>query len=244
MKSKKIVGIIPARLGSTRLPEKMLITIDGKPLIQHTYENALKCEVLNEVVVATDDRSIYDTINSFGGQVVMTSKDCLSGSDRLAEAVRDNPRFNDIDIIVNIQGDEPKISSETIAAVAKALVDDNEFQVSTACVKIQNEEDAFNRSIVKCVKGCNGQALYFSRAMIPHGKKGAFNEEISYYKHLGIYAYRKDFLLKYLELPPTPLQIAEDLEQLKILEHGVGIFVVEVFHDSVGIDTLEDLKKI
>ncbi len=235
----KVIGLIPARLASERLPNKMLIDIKGKTLIQRTYENALKCKELTEVFVATDSAEIRKNVESFGGKVIMTSETCRNGSDRCAEAAKDL----DADVIVNIQGDEPDLDPMTIKKVVEVFEEDPDVQVSTACIKIQTANDAVDPSVVKCVFDSRKRALYFSRAMIPYGKKGEFNPENVYYKHFGIYAYRKDFLTQYPLLPHTPLQQAEDLEQLKILEHGFCIHVVEVEKDCVGIDTHEDLEK-
>lgn len=239
---KKIIGIIPARMASTRFPMKMLADVNGTPLIQLTYQNALRCKKLDDLLVATDDQRIYEVVKSFGGKVVMTSVDCPSGSDRIAEAMRNTPEIQDAEIVINIQGDEPTIDPMTIEKVAAALEDFPKADVSTACIKISNPKDASNPSIVKCVMDLNGRALYFSRALIPHNKSGQHRPETVYYKHIGIYAYRNRFLQHYSELTPTPLQTAEDLEQLKILEHGFNIQVVEVFNDCIGIDTPEDLE--
>jgi len=242
--SKKIIGVIPARLASTRFPQKMLADVKGKPLIQLTYENALRCKKLDDLVVATDDAAIYDAVQSFGGKVVMTSVDCPSGSDRVAEAVRNDSTLHNAAIIINIQGDEPTIDPNTIESVMKALEEHPEADVATACIRIANEEDGLNPSVVKCVMDLQGRALYFSRALIPHGKRASFDKATTYYKHLGIYAYRNNFLQHYSELSSTPLQIAEDLEQLKILEHGFRIQVAEVFKDCIGIDTPADLLNL
>lgn len=242
--SKKIIGIIPARIGSTRFPKKMLADVKGKPLIQLTYENALRCKKLDDLVVATDDSNIYDVVRSFGGQVVMTSTDCPSGTDRAAEAIRNNPFLQDAEIVINIQGDEPTIDPSTIECVAEVLEQHPQANVSTACLRITNKEDTVNPSVVKCVMNLQGRALYFSRALIPHDKSGCFNKNTTYYKHIGIYAYRSEFLQHYSELSSTPLQIAEDLEQLKILEHGFYIQIAEVYKDCAGIDTPTDLLNL
>ncbi|MEC7840085.1 MAG: 3-deoxy-manno-octulosonate cytidylyltransferase [Chlamydiota bacterium] len=241
MSDPKIIGIIPARISSVRFPQKMLADIQGKPLIQVTYENALKCKKLDQLIVATDSQKIYDCVQKFGGSVVMTSPSCQSGTDRVAEVIKAST-FESAELIVNIQGDEPDIPSQTIQGVIEALENDQTADVATPCVKIASESDIQSTSNVKCVFDLNNHALYFSRAMIPHGKSRDFNPEVPYYKHLGLYVYRRNFLLKYQQLPLTPLQKAEDLEQLKILEHGYRIRVVEVESDCVGIDTTEDLK--
>lgn len=238
---KKIVGIIPARFASVRFPQKMLADVKGKPLIQRTYENALRCKKLDALIVATDDATIYQAVQVFGGQAVMTSVDCPSGSDRAAEVMRLCPELQEAEVIVNIQGDEPTIDPETIEKVVSALQDIPDAEVSTACIRLTRAEEALNPSVVKCVRDLQGRALYFSRALIPQGKQPGFQTATPYYKHIGIYAFRPSFLQQYSALPMTPLQKAEDLEQLKILEHGFRIQIVEVFTDCIGIDTPADL---
>ncbi len=239
---KHTLGMIPARFGSTRFPGKPLAKISGKSLIQRTYENAKKCNALDELVVATDDRKIFNHVTSFGGKSVMTSSDCPTGTERLAEAVKEN--YPDTDLIVNIQGDEPFLEPDVIVKVIQALDDDLVAVMSTAVVKIDSEEDALNYSVNKCVMDENGNALYFSRTLIPSGHGGSWRPDITYYKHLGIYGYRRDFLLHYADLQPTPLQLAEDLEQLKVLEHGFRIKVAVVESNSIGVDHPEDIKKV
>jgi 3-deoxy-manno-octulosonate cytidylyltransferase (CMP-KDO synthetase) len=243
MTPPRILGIIPARLGSTRLPEKMLISLNGKPLIQRTYENAKKSNRLHDLYVATDDKRIFETVLTFGGKAIMTSPDCPTGTDRLAEAVGKDSYLASFGIIVNIQGDEPTMSPQTIDKVVTSLLETSDAEVSTACILINDPDLWKKNSVVKCVMDKWGYALYFSRAPIPLGKADKFSKQNSYFKHLGIYAYRKDFLLAYPNLGATPLQIAEDLEQLKILEHGFRIKVALVENDSQGIDVLDDLKK-
>jgi len=242
MNDNKIIGIIPARIASERFPEKMLADIKGKPLIQRTYENAILCKKLDNLIVATDSKQIYQAVKKFNGNVVMTSANCHSGTDRVAEVARSDS-FSQAEIIVNIQGDEPDIAPSTIQKVIEALENDLKADVATPCVKITSKDELKTTSTVKCVFDLKGRALYFSRAMIPHGKSSDFNPEHPYYKHLGLYVYRRNFLLKYPKLPISPLQRAEDLEQLKILEHGYSIHIVEVENDCVGIDTAEDLQK-
>jgi 3-deoxy-manno-octulosonate cytidylyltransferase (CMP-KDO synthetase) len=243
-KELKIVGIIPARYGSTRFPGKILAPIAGKTLIERTYHNARLSPLLQHLVVATDDQRIYDHVHSFGGEVVMTSPTCATGTDRLVEAVKKDPRFNDIDIIVNIQGDEPCVDPQVTQQVIEALINDPFAVMSTAVVQLTCLEEAHNPSIVKCVMDTSGNALYFSRALIPAGHTQTMQPHVNYYRHIGIYAYRRDFLLQYAELPRTPLQNAEDLEQLKILEHGFRIKTAVVNQTSIGVDTPEDIQKV
>ena len=238
----KIIGMIPARYESSRFPGKPLSLISGKSLIQRTYENSIRCKLLDDVVVATDDDRILKHVESFGGKAVMTSPNCPTGTERLSEAIHAN--FKDADIIINIQGDEPLLEPEVIQKVGEELTKDPVAVMSTAVVKIISEEEAYSRSVNKCVMDSDGNALYFSRSLIPGGHSGKWNSNLTYYKHLGIYGYRRDFLFHYAELSPTPLQIAEDLEQLKVLEHGFRIKVAVVESQSIGVDTPEDINKV
>jgi 3-deoxy-manno-octulosonate cytidylyltransferase (CMP-KDO synthetase) len=240
----KIIGMIPARYASTRFPGKILAPIAGKTLIQRTYENAKRCTLLHKLIVATDDMRIYSHVKDFGGEVVMTSPTCATGSDRLVEALKNNLQFNDASIIVNIQGDEPCLDPEVIHKVTEALLADPIAVMSTAVVKIDNAEDAANPSVVKCVMDKQNNALYFTRALLPAGHTLKMRPGINYYRHMGVYCFRKHFLMQYADLPPSPLQLAEDLEQLKILEHGFRIKVAIVDDFSIGVDTPEDIKKV
>jgi 3-deoxy-manno-octulosonate cytidylyltransferase (CMP-KDO synthetase) len=240
----QIIGIIPARYGSTRFPGKPLFYISGKTLLQRTYENAKRSSVLDDLIVATDDQRIFDHVQSFGGKVVMTSENCPTGTDRLAEVLEKYPNWTQAAAIVNIQGDEPCLDPATVNEVARILISDPQADMSTAATPLLSEEDAQSSSIVKCVMDQFQNALYFSRALIPSNKKQNFNSKVSYFRHLGIYAYRPHFLLKYQKLSATPLQIAEDLEQLKVLEHGYRIKVAIVDHVSIGVDTPEDVNKV
>lgn len=243
-KNQRVIGVIPARYGSTRLPAKPLAKLGDKTLIQSTYENAKRCSVLDDVIVATDDERIFDHVTSFGGQVFMTSKTCPSGTDRIAELISKESSLSDCQIIVNIQGDEPLLESHVIEHIVALLKDNPKAPVATAAVPITSEEEATNHSVVKCVMDLQGNALYFSRTLIPNGKHGKWREDVSYFKHLGVYGYHRDFLLHYGQLTPTPLQLSEDLEQLKVLEHGYQIKVAIVESHSIGIDTPEDLNQV
>jgi 3-deoxy-manno-octulosonate cytidylyltransferase (CMP-KDO synthetase) len=247
MKSRShplIVAIIPARFGSIRFPGKPLIEIQGKSLLQRTYENTKRCKDLNQIIIATDDQRIFQHVHDFGGQVVMTPEECATGTDRLAFVLNNDTKLKNVDLIVNVQGDEPCIDPCIISALIKILLEDPTAVMSTAVVKFDNEDEAMSPSEVKCVLSLDGTALYFSRTLIPGSKTPGFNKEKTYYKHLGIYAYRPDFLLKYTELPQTPLQIAEDLEQLKVIEHGYKIKAIIVDSNSPGVNIPEDIKKI
>lgn len=243
-KPQRIIGIIPARYGSSRFPGKPLANISGKSLIQRTYENAQRCRSLQDLIVATDDERIFKKVLEFGGKAVMTSPTCPTGTERLAEAVKQNSDYDDVELIINIQGDEPLIDPTTLEQVIHALQESPEADMSTAVVKITSREEAENYSTVKCTINLKREALYFSRTLIPNGHQGQWQPNVTYYKHLGIYAYRRHFLIHYAELAPTPLQIAEDLEQLKVLEHGSIIKVAIVEDTSIGVDTLADIHKV
>ncbi|MBA3958048.1 MAG: 3-deoxy-manno-octulosonate cytidylyltransferase [Parachlamydiaceae bacterium] len=239
-----VIGMIPARLASTRFPGKILHPIAGKSLIQHTFENAQRCNLLKSLIIATEDKRVFDHVTSFGARAIMTSVDCLTGTDRIVEALRNNNEWNDADIIVNIQGDEPCLDPEVIQKVVEALVNDPEAVMSTAATKLECAEEALSSSIVKCAIDQNGNALYFSRALIGAGKSGKWHPKMPIFRHMGLYAFRRDFLLKYGDLPVTPLQLAEDLEQLKVLEHGFRIKVALVDHFSIGVDIPDDIQKV
>lgn len=239
-----IVGIIPARYESSRFPGKPLALILNKSLIQHTYENANRCKLFTKLIIATDDQRIYKHAQSFGAEVVMTSPQCPTGTDRLVEVLKSTPSIKDASIIINVQGDEPCLNLENIEKTVHLLLENPNASMSTLCAPLRSKEEAFNPSIVKCTIDQHGNALYFSRALIPYGKNGVFLPNVHYYRHLGIYGFRRDFLLKYAVLPPTPLQIAEDLEQLKALEHGYSIKVGITEHYSPDVNTPEDIKKV
>jgi 3-deoxy-manno-octulosonate cytidylyltransferase (CMP-KDO synthetase) len=238
-----VVGIIPARYGSTRFPGKPLVKINGTTLIQRTYESAKQCAALDDLIVATDDLRILDHVHLFGGKGIMTSIECPTGTDRLVEVLKNDISLQGASIVVNIQGDEPCVEPLVIEKVVEILVNNPHAVMSTAAVKLKKEE-AYNSSITKCVIDKHGNALYFSRALIPAGKDLLFKPNINYLKHLGIYGYRRNFLLHYSQLEPTPLQIVEDLEQLKVLEHGYEIKIAIVESESIGVDNPEDIQKI
>lgn len=238
-----IYAIIPARFGSVRFPGKPLAKIHGKSLIQHTYENATMTQAFDRVVVATDHELIFEEVQKFSGEVVYTSQNCPTGTDRIINALKLYPELNAADIIVNLQGDEPKISKDTLEKIIHLLKTDQEAVISTAAVRILHKEEALSPSCVKCVLNKKGDALYFSRSLIPGNKNSSYEEHFPYYRHLGVYAFRREFLYHYETLSPTPLQLFEDLEQLKVLEHGFKIKVAIVESDSIGVDTPDDLKK-
>jgi 3-deoxy-manno-octulosonate cytidylyltransferase (CMP-KDO synthetase) len=231
MKSDAAIAIIPARFNSTRFPGKPIVNIEGKPLIEHVYKRVAKASLVTRILVATDDRRIADAVERFGGSAFMTRNDHPSGTDRLAEAAQGLAPET---LVVNVQGDEPMIDPADIdRAIAAAQKGDAE--IITLMTKISNsKEDDPNR--VKVVTDRNGIALYFSRSRIP--SRGTC------FLHVGLYVYRVDFLQKFTKLERTPLEIAESLEQLRALEHGYRIRVVEVENESWGIDTPEDLQRL
>jgi 3-deoxy-manno-octulosonate cytidylyltransferase (CMP-KDO synthetase) len=243
-----VVAIIPARYGSTRLPGKPLADIGGKPMIQHVYESAVKARALDRVLVATDDRRIRDVVQSFGGEVMMTSKRHRSGTDRLAEVAR----HIKAKWLVNIQGDLPFIRAETIARTVAPMRRDRMIPMATACTPIYDEEEWRNPNVVKVLADRTGFALYFSRAPIPFarnvavdpsGRKKSAERPLFGYRHLGLYVYRRDFLLKFARLRPTALERVESLEQLRALENGYPVYVARVNERCVEVDTPADLKK-
>ena len=234
----KVLCVIPARYASTRLPGKPLSMIAGKPMIQHVYERACQAQLPNEVVVATDNELVEKAVLDFGGKAVMTSPDHPSGTDRLAEVALMYP---DVDVIVNVQGDEPMIPSEVIDRLAEAFNGDADLNMATMKV-VMDEEDYENPAAVKVVTDQQGYALYFSRSLMPYPRNKP--EGFKVFKHVGIYAYRRNFLLKYAALAPTPLEKAESLEQLRALENGYKIKVLESDFQGIGVDTPEDLAAV
>ncbi len=232
----KIAGVIPARYNSTRLPGKPLADLGGKPVIQYVYESAVKA--LDDVYVATDDDRIVDVVTSFGGRAVMTDPEHSCGSNRIAEVAK----ALDVDVVVNIQGDEPFIDPEMIRDVVQPMRVEPDIQMTTLCRKILIEDDLKNPSIVKVVINNRGNALYFSRSLIPYPRYGGFCD---WYEHIGLYAYRKAFLLDYVEWPASVLEQTESLEQLRVLENGYDIRMVEsnIGYGAPCIDTPEDLVR-
>ncbi len=241
---QEIYGVIPARLGGQRFPRKILAPILGKSLIQHTFENAKRFTRLKKLVVATDTEEIAGHVRSFGGEVILTSSECRNGTERMQEVMEKMGEVSQNAIFINIQGDEPLVSPHTLTAITDLLMHDKSASMATAASLIEKEEDATSPSVVKCVFTQNGNALYFSRSLIPGSKQGVWCEKTPYYRHIGIYAYRKDLLANYTLLSETPLQKTEDLEQLKILEHGYIIKIAVVQERSLGIDTPDDISKI
>lgn len=235
----KTIGIIPARYGSTRLPGKPLKDICGKPMIQHVYERACRAGSLDRVIVATDDIRIVDAVHAFGGEAELTRADHPTGSDRVAEiAAR-----HDCDIVVNVQGDEPMILPEIIDEITAALMGDTSLVMATGCFRITKESMLHDPNVVKVVMDIHSNALFFSRSLIPYPRN---EKSFEAFEHIGIYAYTKDFLMKFITLPATPLASAESLEQLKVMEHGYKIRTVRTAfpYHALSVDTQEDLDEV
>jgi 3-deoxy-manno-octulosonate cytidylyltransferase (CMP-KDO synthetase) len=241
----KSAVIIPARYASTRLPRKLLLNETGKPLIQYTYEAALRAALPVSVSVACDHQEIFEAVQHFGGNVVMTDPNAPSGTDRVAEVAA---ALDGIDIIVNVQGDEPELSGKSIDLVIKMLTENPAAVMSTLATPIRNREQLEDPSCVKVVFDQNGRALYFSRSVIPH-PRGGIKEEMFlqmpplFYQHIGMYAYRRNFLLSLSRLPQSDLEKTENLEQLRVLHHGNSIMVGIVDEPTFGIDTPEDYRR-
>ncbi len=238
--SMNIIGVIPARWASTRFKGKVLAKINGIPMIQHVWQQAKKSRLLDEVFIACDDEKVFDAAQGFGAAVVMTSPAHSSGTERIAQAFR----HTDAKIIVNIQGDEPLIQPGVIDSLAQALLDDESCSMGTVIKVITDENDLNNPNVVKVVIDQNKNALYFSRTAIPFHREKESLKDSCYYKHLGLYAYRRDFLLAFKDLPVSRLEQAEKLEQLRALEAGHKIKTVETEHDTIGVDTPEDLDRV
>lgn len=236
-KPQTAVGIIPARLAATRLPNKPLLDIGGKPMIRWVYERASTAHLLNDVIVATPDDEIKQCVESFGGKAVMTSEAHRSGTDRIAEAAKDIAA----DIIVNIQGDEPLLDPSAVDALVCAMVNDPTIPMASLMCRLAVPEEAEDPAVVKVVTDQQGFALYFSRSWIPYPRHP---EHSTVRKHIGIYAYRRDFLFTFASLAPTSLEKTESLEQLRALEHGYKIKMIETAFSPTSVDTHEDLEKV
>lgn len=240
----KFIAIIPARYASTRFPGKPLVSINGKPMIQLVYEQCLK--VFDLVVVATDDERIQQAVKAFGGMVVMTSIDHTSGTDRIAEAVKIIANDYSFDVVVNVQGDEPFIQPVQLQQLCDCF-DEPTVDIATLITPINDRDTLFDVNKVKAVVSTNNNAMVFSRQAIPCMRdldKELWHQHHQYYLHLGLYAYRKEVLLAITKLQPTPLEKAEKLEQLRWLENGYKIATAITYHQSIGIDTPDDLEKV
>lgn len=233
----KILCVIPARYASTRLPGKPLADIVGKPMIQHVYERSAQATIPQQVVVATDDEKVFQAVQQFGGKVVMTSSGHQTGTDRLAEVAS---KYAEVDVIINVQGDEPLIDPKVIDELAQEFLNDTALQMASV-MSIMDTEDYQNPNAVKVVTDLNNNALYFSRSLLPYPRVAG---KANVYKHIGIYAYKKDFLLKFAKLEPTPLEQSESLEQLRALENGYKIKMIKTKSKFIGVDSIEDLQTV
>jgi 3-deoxy-manno-octulosonate cytidylyltransferase (CMP-KDO synthetase) len=239
MKKQKIIGMIPARYASTRFRGKVIADIVNKPMIQRVYEQANKSTILDQLIVAVDDERVFECVKGFGGKVIMTSTAHESGTDRIAEAIENI----DAEIVVNIQGDQPLFDARMIEEAVQPMLEDSNIQMSTLKTKI-GKEDYNDPAVVKVVVDENNNALYFSRSLIPYSRDKI---KMDVYEHVGLYVYRKDFLLKMSKLPRTYLEKIEMLEQLRVLENGYKIKVIETKCESISgisVDTPEDLIKV
>ncbi len=232
-------AVIPARMHSTRLPGKPLLKIAGIPMILRVLERARACAALSRVIVATDSEEIQAVVREAGGESWLTSPLHKTGSDRVAEVAS---RLQD-EFILNLQGDEPLVPISTLDALVEFGRRCPDLTVATPMVPLREESDILNPNIVKVVAARDGRALYFSRHAIPYVKR-ADATSTGHFKHVGIYLYRRDFLLRFVHLPPTPLEMAESLEQLRVLEHGYPVYMVPVDEDSISVDTPEDLQLV
>ena len=237
---RKILGVIPARLQSSRFPGKVLAEISSKPMVQHVYERASQARYLTSTIIATDDERVYEAAREFGAHVRMTRSDHPSGTDRVAEVAS----AENAEIVVNIQGDEPLIDPDAIDAAILPLVHDPDVIMSTLKKKIEDPREVQDPNVVKVVTDRAGDAIYFSRCPIPYQRDRNAGGAPPYFKHIGLYVYKRDFLMEYPALPVGPLEQAERLEQLRALENGYRIRVVETEYESVGVDTPEDLERV
>ncbi|MHA1378139.1 MAG: 3-deoxy-manno-octulosonate cytidylyltransferase [Candidatus Helarchaeota archaeon] len=237
MKKEKITVVIPTRYHSTRLEGKILADICGKPMIYHVYHQVKKARKIDEIIVATDDVRIKDAVEKFNGNVIMTSKKHKTGTDRIGEVASNIST----DIILNIQGDEPLIQPEVIDQLSDLISTNKKIQMATLVTDNILNDELNNPNDVKVVIDQNNYALFFSRALIPYPRNKKFAR---YYKHIGVYGYKRDFLLKFIKMKQTPLELAESLEQLRALENGIRIKVGITKYRTIGVDTIEDLEKV
>lgn len=240
--AREILAIIPARFASQRFPGKVIAELAGKPLVVHTYERTIQAKCITKAVIATDDACVVEALKPYDIEVIMTSPDHPSGTDRIAEVARTSTA----DIIVNVQGDEPMLDPNTIDAAVKALLDDPKLDMATAKHAISDPADIVNPNVVKVVTDTRGRALYFSRSPIPHIRDLADQpaQHPAYWQHIGLYVFRRSFLLDYADMAPTDLEGYEKLEQLRVLENGHSMAVVETTFKSIGVDTPEDLEQV
>jgi 3-deoxy-manno-octulosonate cytidylyltransferase (CMP-KDO synthetase) len=240
-KRNRVVAVIPARYGSTRFPGKLLATLAGRPVIEYVVRRAKLAASVDRVLVATDDERIFACVKGFGGEVVMTSADHPTGTDRIGEAVRDIP----CDIVVNVQGDEPAVDPAAIDAAVAPLLTDTTLVMSTLATPITDIDDLVSPHVVKVITDINGNALYFSRSVLPGSREGNYDVSSGQYRwHIGLYVFRRDFLLTFIGLGQTPLEKAENLEQLRALEHGYPIRVITTPYTGTDINIPQDLVRL
>ena len=235
----KVLGVIPARYASTRFEGKALADLLGKPMIQHVYERASKARTLDGLTVATDDQRIFDAVKAFGGEAVMTAQH-PTGTNRVAEVAE----RSDAEILVNVQGDEPVIEPAMIDEVVEPLLEDSDVDLGTLMHRISSEAEYLNPNVVKVIVDQAGFAMYFSRASIPHIKPHGWRADVPAYRHVGLYVYRRHALMDFVQKPPAPFETLEGLEQLRFLENGYRMKVVETNYSSIGVDTPEDLENV
>ena len=235
-----VIGVIPARYSSTRFAGKVLADILGKPMLQHVWERARQARLLDDLIIACDHELVAEAARGFGAKVVFTAKAHTSGTDRICQVI--NPL--DVKIVINIQGDEPLIHPVMIDTVAQALLDNSSIYMATLMKRIENPKDIHDPNVVKVVVDKNNFALYFSRTAIPFCAENSEVKAPAYYKHIGLYGYTKDFLFTYKNLPLSELEKTERLEQLRVLDEGLRIKVIETKYDTIGVDTAGDLEKV
>jgi 3-deoxy-manno-octulosonate cytidylyltransferase (CMP-KDO synthetase) len=240
VKEQQIVAVIPSRYGSTRLPGKPLVSLNGKPMVQHVYERAKRASRVHRVIVATDDPRIVEAVKAFGGEARMTRTDHRTGTERIAEVAAHERG----DVFVNVQGDEPLIDPGAIDVAVAALLEEPAAQIATVATAIRHAGDIMDPNVVKTVLDFDSNGLYFSRAPIPWVRDSKQDIHVKYWKHLGLYVFQRDALLEYPTLPQGELERIEQLEQLRWLENGWKIRVAEVEHDAVSVDVPEDVERV
>jgi len=238
--SGNVLAIIPARFGSSRFPGKPLASIAGKPMIQHVVEGVRRAQLVKSILVATDDERIKQAVEAFGGQAILTRPDHRTGTDRVAEVAA----HVEAGIYVNIQGDEPLIDPGTVDAVVSAMVEDDPVQIATPCAAITQSKEIMDPNIVKVVRDFDGNGLYFSRAPIPWVRDTKTTAAPRHWKHIGLYAFRRETLLEYPTLPPGELEHIEQLEQLRWLENGFRLRLVETDYDALSVDVPADIERV
>ena len=238
---KGVVAVIPARWASSRFPGKPLHPIAGKPLVRRVWERVRLAEAVDRVIIATDSQQIADAVSKFGAEVIMTSPNHESGTDRIAEVAR---KLENVSHIINVQGDEPMVEPMLVDLLARTMVQDASIDMITSAVPFEFGEDICNPHAVKVVLDCNGNALYFSRSPVPYTRDAAPETTARYLKHQGLYGYSLDFLFKFVSWPPSSLEKREQLEQLRALENGAKIRVITTRHSSLGVDTPDDAERV